>query len=137
MNEFREQTRMLVRKLGLLSQVSCCYNVSMAECHCLVEIGRYSNLTLKELAKLLDLETSLASKTVDSLVKKGYVLRVPSVTDRRYINLNLSEEGKVQFNNIESDMNRKYNQIFDKASDEEKEILIKGLIIYNKILEKE
>ena len=57
------------RKLGVLEdgEMACC-GISMAQCHALVEIGRAGSISLVELAKLLDLDNSTMSRTVNNLV---------------------------------------------------------------------
>ena len=58
--QLREMIRLLERKLGALDdfQVSCC-DITMAQCHALVEIGRAGSISLNELAELLNLEKQL------------------------------------------------------------------------------
>ncbi|MBU4439706.1 MAG: MarR family transcriptional regulator, partial [Firmicutes bacterium] len=80
--QFREQIRILERKLGLLKKNNgsyCAEVLTLAQCHALVEIGRIETISLKELSVILAIDMSTTSRTVDGLVKKGYVLRIPSL----------------------------------------------------------
>lgn len=47
--EFRELIRILERKSGLLNQEGggCCYNISLAQCDALVEIGQSDSISIK------------------------------------------------------------------------------------------
>jgi DNA-binding MarR family transcriptional regulator len=127
---FRELIRLLERKLGLLNkQDSCCLEVTLAQCHALVEIGRIGNITLKDLATLIGLDTSTMSRTVDSLVKKEFVFRAQSKTDRRSVDIKLTDKGLILFRDIESKMDDKFKNIFNQISSEERLIVFNGLNI--------
>lgn len=127
---FRELIRILERKLGLLNkQDSCCSQVSLAQCHALVEIGRAKSISLKELANILSLDISTMSRTVDSLVKKDFVLRSPSKLDRRSIDIELAEKGLITFKYIENKMDEKFKRIFETISAENQLTAITGLNI--------
>ncbi len=134
---FRELIRILERKLGLLNkQDSCCLEVTLAQCHALVEIGRAENISLKALANLIDLDISTMSRTVDSLVKKEFVFRTPSETDRRSVDIELTEKGLVLFRDIENKMDDKFNNIFNQISLEDQLTVFNGLNIIIEALTK-
>ncbi|WP_040207679.1 MarR family winged helix-turn-helix transcriptional regulator [Neobacillus jeddahensis] len=50
--------------------------------------------TLMNIAKKLDTTKQTANKLITSLVKKGYVRTMPSKTDKRSINVEITNEGK-------------------------------------------
>ncbi|HAZ05704.1 MarR family transcriptional regulator [Acetobacterium wieringae] len=121
--QFREQIRILERKLGLLKKNngSCCAAVlTLAQCHAVVEIGRINSISLKDLAVILAIDISTTSRTVDGLVKKGYVQRTPSLEDRRSVDISLTESGMVIFETIESNNDTFFADIFDNIPNEEK-----------------
>jgi len=129
--EFREQIRILERKLGLLNKNggSSCSQVTLAQCHTLVEIGRVKNISLKHLALLLTLDMSTMSRTVDSLVKKNYVKRTASETDRRSVDIQLTNIGLELFNDIETKMNNNFARIFELMPQEARPNVMKSLDI--------
>lgn len=134
---FRELIRLLERKLGLLNkQDSCCSEVTLAQCHALVEIGRSKSISLKELANILGLDISTMSRTVDSLVKKEFVVRIQSETDRRSILISLTNKGLNLFNDIENKMNAEFENIFDHISKEDQISALSGLNIIIEALTK-
>lgn len=134
---FRELIRILERKLGLLNkQDSCCLEVTLAQCHALVEIGRAENISLKDLANFIDLDISTMSRTVDSLVKKDFVFRTPSETDRRSIDIKLTEKGLKLFIDIESRMDDKFKNIFNQISLDNQLTAFNGLNIIIEALSK-
>jgi putative acetyltransferase len=135
--EFRELTRILERNLELLNTSDCCLgNITSAQCHALVEIGRRKDLMLKDLATILHVDVSTTSKVVEELVKKEYVLREPSRLDRRSVQINLTESGFQLFNKIESDMNQIFEQVFMLIEEKERDGLLQALKSYNQAIEK-
>jgi len=124
---FREQIRLLERKLGLLSKEKGCCSISLSQCHALVEIGRNPNVMLKELAETLTLDISTTSRCVDNLVKKELVQRLTSSNDRRCIEIALTEKGLHLFYKIEEEMNKKFTEVFSHIPMEERESVIKSL----------
>ena len=113
--KLRELMRRLERKTGTLndSQMACC-NITLAQCHALVEIGRAGHISLIELSEALGLENSTISRTVNHLVNAGAVDRETDPKNRRYIIISLTEDGKKIFDGIEAGMDLYYGQILRK-----------------------
>ncbi|MEN6417933.1 MAG: MarR family transcriptional regulator [Clostridiaceae bacterium] len=135
-SELRESVRLLERKLGILEdgEMSCC-SLTLAQCHALVEIGRAKCISLIELAKLLDLDNSTLSRTVNNLVNSGMVERALDPNDRRYVTIRLSPEGDSRFREIESNMNEYFIRIFAAIPDGERTGVLKSLQILLKAIE--
>src|SRR5512133_3813771 len=97
-DQLRELIRYLERKFGILEdgELSCC-GISMAQCHALVEIGRAGSISLIDLAKLLDLDSSTMSRTVNGLVRNEIVERELDPSDRRYVTIKLTSKGIKSF----------------------------------------
>lgn len=121
--DFREKIRILERKLGLLKKNNGSINkntLTLPQCHSLIEIGRAEKISLKNLSKILSIDISTTSRTVESLVKKEYVIRTTSSEDRRSVDIYLSESGKLLFNEIESEMDNYFSEIFSRIPQNEK-----------------
>ena len=130
--QLREKTRILECHLGNINKTDCCCcGISEPECFVLVEIGRKPNVSVKELAEILQLDKSGVSRTVEELVQKDYVERKPSTEDRRFVVLNLTLKGKERFEKIENGMNRKFKEILDKIPVDKREQVIEALELYN------
>lgn len=130
--EFREQIRTLERKLGLLKKSSQSlddgdFSLSLPQCHALVEIGRAHTISLKDLAKILFIDISTTSRTVDTLVKKELVLRTASKVDRRSIDIELTDEGKRLFNQIEESNNAFFANVFENIPINKRDNVIEAL----------
>ena len=130
-NEFRELIRNLERKLGLLNKEGggCCYNISLAQCHALVEIGRAESISIKSLSQLLNLDISTMSRTVDNLIAKNYAMKIKSDKDKRIFIVKLTDEGKQLFDTVETKMNNKFEKIFEKIEEEDKETVLHSMRI--------
>ena len=129
--KFREQIRILERRLGLLSKNStgsfACCTVTLSQCHALVEIGRAQKISLKDLAIILSLDTSTTSRTVDALVIKNYVARQESTLDRRSIDIALTSTGQKLFQTIECKMNSDFAEIFSRIPPNERENVLHAM----------
>lgn len=138
--QFREQIRILERKLGLLKKNngSCCAEVlTLAQCHALVEIGRVETISLKNLSVILAIDMSTTSRTVDGLVKKGYVRRISSLEDRRSVNISLTESGIIIFETIENNNNAFFADIFTNIPNGEKMNVLHALDVILAAFDKE
>lgn len=129
---FREVTRRLEMNLGSINQTDCCCGtINDSQCFVLVEIGRKADISVKELAAILRLDKSSISRTVEELVKKGYVKREASKEDRRYVVLNLTDKGFERFCKIENDMDRRFKAILDNIPKDKRGQVIESLQLYN------
>lgn len=128
----RENIRILERKLGLLNdaEMSCC-RVTIAQCHAVVEIGRTGSISLIDLANLLNLDNSTMSRTVNNLVNSEYVMRELDPKDRRYVTIALTESGRELFKEIESGMELKYAEIYERLPKDKREQILESLSLLN------
>ncbi|MFA9463124.1 MAG: MarR family winged helix-turn-helix transcriptional regulator [Velocimicrobium sp.] len=134
--EFREATRILERNLEHINSTDCCLcNISTAQCHTIVEIGRKRDFMLKDLAAILRIDVSTASKVVEELVKKGLVKREPSSLDRRSVQINLSNEGKRIFEQIENDMDLVFDEVLGFIEPSKQDTFLRYLSLYNLAIE--
>jgi DNA-binding MarR family transcriptional regulator len=110
---FRKKLREIERAVGLgdRNEAVCC-GVTLAQCHVLLEIGSSGELSIKDLAAMLDLDKSTLSRTVDSLVEMGLAERSPGPKDRRFISIRLAPKGKTVFNRINATWNRICTDMF-------------------------
>ena len=128
--QLREVIRILERKLGALEDFhkSCC-SITMAQCHAIVEIGRAQNISLNQLAELLNLENSSMSRTVNNLVNSGLVKRDIDMQDRRYVTISLTENGKEIFKSIEKDMDDYYTKVYEALPSAKRQQVVDSLNI--------
>ncbi len=130
-NQFREYTRLLERKLNMINTDDCsCCEVNALQCHILVEIGRCPGSSLKDIAMIVEVDKSVASRAVEDLVKREMVLRKPSKSDRRWVELELTDKGYERFQKIETDMNQKFQTVLDAIPQDKRDTVIESLKLY-------
>jgi len=86
--------KILNRNIGALekSELSCC-GATLGQCHALLEIEAAGELSLMDLAQLLNLDKSTVSRLVNQLVANEWVERVIDPMNRRYVKLGLTPKG--------------------------------------------
>lgn len=94
-------------------------NLTMAEIGIMDAIGRHSEKTIKEIADQLEVAVSTPTKTMDRLVKKGYITRKTSDHDRRMVVSTLTEKGNTALEKIAMMRQKKINAITAKLTSEE------------------
>jgi DNA-binding MarR family transcriptional regulator len=74
---------------------------------------------IKELSGFLGISSSAATQLVDSLVKKGLLIREQSPDDRRALKIRLTAKTNELIENAQSRVLEKVHSLFDGFSDEE------------------
>jgi len=126
--EFRSRLRSLVRALGESLQAkneSC--SVTTAQCHLLLEIAEHGEGSIGEYAERLSLDQSTLSRTVDSLVKRGYVNREPDANNRRRQLVEASREGLEKAAGINALCDEEYGRVLARIPASKRETLLEGL----------
>ncbi len=119
--EFRKSLRQFERTLTYEVNCTECHDVTLSQCHILLEIEEKEKTNTGELAIALELNKSTVSRTVDGLVKNGMVERTVDPEDRRYTHLSLSAEGKEKCQEINARNDAYFNQVFKRISEEKHE----------------
>jgi DNA-binding MarR family transcriptional regulator len=108
---FRQDLRKFIQQVeGYLKTDTCCYGVSIAQCHTLLAVESLGRVSLNQLADHLGLDKSTLSRTVESLVKTKLLLREINREDRRAAQISLSTDGL----EVCKAINLKNNERFDK-----------------------
>lgn len=111
-NQLKETLRLLVKHLGILDKKEgCCCGLTCTQFYAILEIGKMSKITLKDLSTNLNLDKSTVSRTVDSLVKMELVNIETLPENRKYVSITLSIKGKDLFNKIENGAEQYYKKI--------------------------
>jgi DNA-binding MarR family transcriptional regulator len=92
----QEQLIAFIRAFGLHrpEQTPCGQPVSVAEAHALMELSRGESLIQNVLAQRLKLEKSTVSRLISIMERKGWITRTPSASDRRALELGLTDAGQ-------------------------------------------
>jgi DNA-binding MarR family transcriptional regulator len=107
---------------------SCAFNdISVTEIHTIEAIGMYKTRTMTEVACDLSITLGTLTAAINNLVKKGYVERKRSETDRRIVNIQLTKKGKLAYRVHEKFHEEMVKATIEGLKEEEEEILIKSL----------
>ena len=77
-----------------MKQSASSQNLSVAEMHTLVAIGRHEPKTMGTIAGELLVNVSTLSIAVNKLEKKGYAERIRTQEDRRIVRISLTDKGR-------------------------------------------
>lgn len=102
-------------------------DLSIKEIHTIEQIGMYGSKIMSELAQAMKVTMGTLTITVDKLIKKGYLERRRSETDRRIVNVLLTTRGKLAYRIHEKFHHDMVKAIMNQFTDEEEEILIRAL----------
>jgi len=118
-------------------QIRALCNVSLAEYKGIIEIETTERVTCNILSKKMGLSISRGSRIIDSLVRKGYLLRMENPEDRRSFVLSLSSKGVKIKEDIERERNNCEKRIREKLSTKEFDLIKEGLKLVTKIFHQE
>lgn len=91
-----------------------------------------NGITQSQISNLIGKDHTCVSRLVDSLIKKGIVIKRSSPEDKRINLIYLTEFGKTLQNNVVHTVKESLNKAFKNISEEEKEIFS---TVLNKIIE--
>lgn len=130
----RRASRKLVRELGIVQLDRSLVGPTAQHCHALIEIGHKPGITISELAKLLLLSVSAASRLVQTMQEKGFVTFRDGL-DKREKELYLSPEGNFELKNIDEYSNLKIEGAFEYISEDEQAQIVSAIQTYSQALE--
>lgn len=99
--------------------------------HVIEAIGIDGEKNMSTVAKSLSVTTGTLTISVNSLVKKGFVDRVRSETDRRVVLVSLTDKGKKAFKQHQKFHEDMISAVVAQLDDDEKLILQKALVDLN------
>jgi DNA-binding MarR family transcriptional regulator len=118
--KFREILRRFEREIFVQSNDCCCNGVTLAQCHTLLEIENKGNISVTELSKILGLDKSTISRTIDGLVNIGLVDRSIPEENRRMAMLQLTKAGKKICHSINSKNEEYFSSLLSTLTDSER-----------------
>ena len=111
-------------------------DLSIKEMHTIEAIGVGDNKTTGEVAKTLSVTVGTLTVAVNNLVKKGYVDRVRSDSDRRIVRLKLTNRGRLFYRSHQHFHKQMVEAALEDMAVEEKEALVRGLQSLHNFLKK-
>lgn len=124
----------LKQKCRFDSDIGQSLNLREKEIAFLSAIANENNITSKNLSLIAGLSPSRGSRVISALYEKGYITMTHGKTDRRLINLSLTEKGRTCVQGIEKEKMQCEFDLLDGLSENERETVRKGLEILLKKL---
>lgn len=109
-------------------------DLSITEIHTIEAIGLYSSKTMSEISAVLEITMGTLTTAVDKLIRKGYLERSRSDSDRRIVNVNLTNRGKLAYRIHEKFHLDMVKAIMLDFTPQEEEVLLTALSKLNKHL---
>ncbi|BAH07475.1 MarR family winged helix-turn-helix transcriptional regulator [Clostridium kluyveri] len=134
--DFTVIVKLMKKKLFCMNRENIS-NLGISSLIILNEVEKDVPKTLKEITEKSGLPNSTASVIIDKLSQKGFVHRKRDINDRRKILIYLTEEGRRLLDNLNNKGLSYCIQILKSASDEEIDIISRGLRILKEIMEKD
>jgi DNA-binding MarR family transcriptional regulator len=103
----------------------------------LVTLLRRGSVTQAEFGRILGLEKSWVSRSVDKLVQMGLVTRSTLEGDRRSVQLQLSDAGQVAAHEVQERMNAHASSVLQALPDNARERVIAALRELRGVLQKQ
>jgi DNA-binding MarR family transcriptional regulator len=115
-----ESFRTVHRKMAkVIQSMTSDLNITYTQLIILGMVKEHEGFSIKELSGLMGMSSSAATQQVDSLVKKGYLVREGNLTDRRAIKIRLSNEMLARFGEIKKHQMERLITLFETLSDQE------------------
>lgn len=96
-------------------------DISMPQYIALQVIQAAPGIRMKELARRLETSTPAATVMIDKLITHGMVERLPNPTDRRTVQLRITDNGRHELQKQDEYMREHMKRLFGKLSDAELE----------------
>ncbi|MCS6773468.1 MAG: MarR family transcriptional regulator [Anaerolineae bacterium] len=93
--------------------------------------------TFKELVAMRRVSAPTLSRSIEAMVRRGWVERVPHPSDRRQRQLQLTAEGQAEFERLRSRVQQHLARRFDSLDDKARRLLWQSLALLEEILQSE
>ncbi len=130
-SQLRRLSRQLIRQLGLLDAACGNQPLSPVQAHTLIELGQ-SSYSIKQLAEILNIDKSNASRAVSHLVEKGLAKTTANPKDNRSLVAQLTPSGKKQLIKLDDQQNQQFNEIMAQLPTTQIAQIEQSLSQYNK-----
>lgn len=102
--------------------------------HVIRAIGMNEKKNMSTIAKELAVTIGTLTISINSLVRKGYVIKERSEKDKRVVFVNLSSKGEAAFSRNEELYDQMVNSMLEDLEDNEMDILMKSLLKVNRCI---
>lgn len=103
-------------------------DITNNDMHIIAAIGIDQPRNMTSVAKLLSVTVGTLTIAINNLVKKGYVSRNRSETDRRVVLISLTEKGKNAYYHHEEFHKKMVEAVLSELSEDQTQVLVRSLI---------
>lgn len=103
-------------------------SLSKTELLTLLQVSRNGEIIMSRIADYIDIPMSTATGMVERLVKKGYIERARSESDRRIVTIRLTDAGRTLAEDLKSRIMNILKLLTEDLTDEEEKLLYKIFI---------
>lgn len=90
----------------------------------LIVLDKTGKITQRDLTERLGIQPGSASEVIAKLESAGHIMRIPSETDRRTTDIELTETGKRAAAEAKEQRNKRHEEMLSCLSEEEKDMLL-------------
>lgn len=109
-------------------------NINNTQTNILMNVSEFGEKSMSEISLLTGLEKSSFTRSVDYLVKNGFITREPAEADRRIIKLSLTKKGVKAADMIRNDFNIYCESLISDFSENEKKEFFDSLDTISKYI---
>jgi DNA-binding MarR family transcriptional regulator len=131
---FRSFNRFYTAVIGLLDRHILSSNYTLAEVRIMYELYHGRDQTASDLVYKLSIDKGYLSRVLLHFEKKKFLKRKRSDEDTRVVFLNLSSEGKKEFEVLNKASNDQISSILKEISEKDLEVLLTSMIEIQRIL---
>ncbi len=99
--------------------------LSVVQTHTIINLGELGETTIGQMANHMGVDKSTLSRTVDGLVNKELVSREPDPSDRRYLQIKLTKQGREVCDRLNRVNNDYIKKVFSRIPESEHENVMK------------
>lgn len=125
--DFGKKIRALDRRLNEQKKTDTDCDVSLTQCHALLEIEEKKETNVKDLAGSMALDKSTMSRTIDRLVQGGFVERNINSQDRRSMQIKMTKLGRETCIKINQRNDEYFQAVFEELPDEKQKQIMEAL----------
>ena len=114
-------------------ETGCC-GVTFSQCHIISALDAHGETSIKQLAAIMEQNTSTLSRVIDGMVNAGLVERQVDPADRRAVILRLTEKGQGIAETIKQQFTILCQQVFHYLPEEKHTMLIESLALLSTAL---
>mgnify|MGYP006290306441 CR=1 FL=1 len=111
--------------------------LSVVQCHTVISIGELGSTTVSQMAERMGVDKSTLSRTLDGLVDKNLVQRLPDPRDRRFSVIRLTPPGQSVCEALNRVNDAFIKRVFERIPGQEHQSIMTALKRFVEAMEKE